>query len=479
MSNSQKHQQMPAFSPPRSSTESAADHGGVMDEANLEASAMVEMHHAGGEEGAVSPAFQVDDFVGSMRGPAIFSSMRRPSKNPSRQLMTSSPNRGGGVGHFMNSNTFHEHDEGEITPSSTNNTSMSHADSVFATPITATQVTAITIYPSSRPVVPGGATGGCERDCGAGLVREFAQRARAKPSRNPLIGNLDDVNLKTLVEEPEMRSLEKKTPAIYDEDLPPKHLYHPFPDPITGLRTDRAGRPTTRLRGHCLEPTPGPSDWESQHPRRHGMEYPLHAMQVGSWVYTVALFALFFAVVVPSMVWVEVPWTYFISVVVVASGLGIIVMGSQMLTQYLDVVDRSCTGSYCFFCSRRTSVTSKHCKACNKCVDDFDHHCKWLNTCVGKRNYSTFFVFVLSTVLALVVLMLVSIVLLSVYWSEIGELRGGSGGRALQVLLILTAVLCGLGSLPTGHLLCFHIFLWYRGMSTYDWMARDTSRPAS
>ena len=35
---------------------------------------------------------------------------------------------------------------------------------------------------------------------------------------------------------------------------------------------------------------------------------------------------------------------------------------------------------------------------CDNCVDSCDHHCQWLNNCVGRRNYTSFIVFLVSGV---------------------------------------------------------------------------------
>ncbi|CAK65155.1 unnamed protein product (macronuclear) [Paramecium tetraurelia] len=54
--------------------------------------------------------------------------------------------------------------------------------------------------------------------------------------------------------------------------------------------------------------------------------------------------------------------------------------------------------SYCLVCQAHVQEKTKHCWSCNKCVSKFDHHCIWLNNCIGDKNYSYFFVLVLSLV---------------------------------------------------------------------------------
>jgi len=56
---------------------------------------------------------------------------------------------------------------------------------------------------------------------------------------------------------------------------------------------------------------------------------------------------------------------------------------------------------YCHVCFVCVQNGTKHCSQCNKCVQKFDHHCKWLNTCFGGDNYSFFFYWLVSVLMAL------------------------------------------------------------------------------
>ena len=50
----------------------------------------------------------------------------------------------------------------------------------------------------------------------------------------------------------------------------------------------------------------------------------------------------------------------------------------------------------CPRCEVLTTPRSQHCSLCDKCVEGWDHHCPWLNNCIGAYNRRSFFIFLLS-----------------------------------------------------------------------------------
>ncbi|XP_022257839.1 protein S-acyltransferase 21-like [Limulus polyphemus] len=167
-------------------------------------------------------------------------------------------------------------------------------------------------------------------------------------------------------------------------------------------------------------------------------------------------------------------------------------------------------------------MRSKHCSACNKCVGDFDHHCKWLNNCVGGRNYKVFLFCVGSGLVGSLIVLVLCLVLTVAYFDEYSWINntepsnGSSSNSDFQPVstmptsfipsnstfystnitsgytfyvfvpveknVWLAVVICSeaLALLAVGllgHLLAFHAYLFYRGLSTYDYITQRRDKP--
>ncbi|XP_021086428.1 palmitoyltransferase ZDHHC1 isoform X4 [Mesocricetus auratus] len=154
---------------------------------------------------------------------------------------------------------------------------------------------------------------------------------------------------------------------------------------------------------------------------------------------------------------------------------------------------------HCNLCDVDVSARSKHCSACNKCVCGFDHHCKWLNNCVGERNYRLFLHSVASALLGVLLLVLVATYVFVEFFVNPMRLRTNQHFEVLKnhtdvwfvflpaapvetqapAILALAALLIFLGLLSTallGHLFCFHMYLIWHKLTTYEYIVQH--RPA-
>ncbi len=119
------------------------------------------------------------------------------------------------------------------------------------------------------------------------------------------------------------------------------------------------------------------------------------------------------------------------------------------------------TDYFCLDCNGYVQGSSKHCKSCKRCTSGFDHHCKWINNCVGSRNYSWFIAMIIAQKLVLALYLASAIVLivrdsdqvdaaLAVFWAV------GVCALAMWVFVV--------------NLIVFHIVLWCKGMTTYEFL---------
>lgn len=135
--------------------------------------------------------------------------------------------------------------------------------------------------------------------------------------------------------------------------------------------------------------------------RVHGFRWPLHPLQVLSWVVFGGDVLVYLIICIPMIetvaAQVVVTSCFVISVIFLVVSTFIATKCDPMDPYVLR--DESLFKEeeldelpYCGLCATTVQARSKHCRVCKKCVDCFDHHCMWLNNCIGGDNYRAFFV---------------------------------------------------------------------------------------
>lgn len=259
--------------------------------------------------------------------------------------------------------------------------------------------------------------------------------------------------------------------------------------------------------------------------RTNGWSWPPHPFQLLAWLLYVYFAVTGFGVFVPLLPPHWIPAGYICTGIMFVGHLCVHVMAVSVdPADYnvrmksdrgpVPVFDRSkhahvIENCHCYLCQVDVGPKSKHCSACNKCVANFDHHCRWLNNCVGSRNYRLFLHSVVSALLGVCLVLIFASYVFIEFFLDPAKLRSdqhflvqnGTGvwfvflpvaplRSAAAVIPVLAAVTMALGLLSSVllcHLLCFHIYLMWNRLSTYEYIVRqrhrldtrDTRKPAA
>lgn len=65
---------------------------------------------------------------------------------------------------------------------------------------------------------------------------------------------------------------------------------------------------------------------------------------------------------------------------------------------FFQIIERFDPNHLCPECEVIRTERSRHCNICNRCVERFDHHCPWINNCVGTRNHGHFYLYIVTTI---------------------------------------------------------------------------------
>ncbi|OMJ92748.1 hypothetical protein SteCoe_4374 [Stentor coeruleus] len=220
--------------------------------------------------------------------------------------------------------------------------------------------------------------------------------------------------------------------------------------------------------------------------RLNGFKMPFHLYQLSSWLYLVLCIAEYYIFLFPFR---RDEDFYFLSSMFDFSLILVLFFG--FLTTKSDPTDTLVRSSWnnamqagdsqcnykCMICNAPIYRKSKHCMDCNRCTEDFDHHCKWLNNCIGRKNYRVFWALLLSFQINQATL-LASSIIFTYYCIEnpekIEHLTKSAyhldGYVSLVAINIIFSVFSAIIVFTNGYLICFHIFLKFKGVTTYEYI---------
>ncbi|XP_023646186.1 palmitoyltransferase ZDHHC1 isoform X1 [Paramormyrops kingsleyae] len=248
--------------------------------------------------------------------------------------------------------------------------------------------------------------------------------------------------------------------------------------------------------------------------RTNGWSWPPHPFQLLAWLLYAYFAVVGFGVFVPLLPPHWIPAGYICTGVTFVCHLLVHLTavsidpadGNVRAKSYkgpLPVFDRTkhahvIENCHCYLCEVAVSPKSKHCSACNKCVASFDHHCRWLNNCVGSRNYWLFLHSVISALLGVFLVALLASYVFIQFFLDPSTLRSdkhfevsngtlvwfvflpvapvSTSGPAIPALAGITVAIGLLSALLLGHLLCFHMYLMWNRLSTYEYIVRQRHR---
>ncbi|XP_041846582.1 LOW QUALITY PROTEIN: palmitoyltransferase ZDHHC1 [Melanotaenia boesemani] len=259
--------------------------------------------------------------------------------------------------------------------------------------------------------------------------------------------------------------------------------------------------------------------------RTNGWTWPPHPFQLLAWTLYIYFAVTGLGVFVPLLPAHWIPAGYICTGIMFTCHLCVHVMAVSVdpadrnvkmksSRGPLPVFDRSkhahvIENCHCYLCQVDVGAKSKHCSACNKCVSEFDHHCRWLNNCVGSQNYRFFLHSVVSALLGVCLVLVFAFYVFIEFFLDPSKLRTDkhflvrnetgvwfvflpvaplrSSAAVIPGLAAVTIALGLLSSVLLCHLLCFHLYLMWNRLSTYEYIVRqrhrldskDTKKPGS
>uniref|UniRef100_A0A672LVP4 Palmitoyltransferase n=1 Tax=Sinocyclocheilus grahami TaxID=75366 RepID=A0A672LVP4_SINGR len=244
--------------------------------------------------------------------------------------------------------------------------------------------------------------------------------------------------------------------------------------------------------------------------RTNGWSWPPHPFQLLAWMLYLYFAVTGFGVFVPLLPTHWIPAGYICTGITFVCHLFMHLMAVSIDPADYNVRAKSYKGPmpvfdrtkhahviencHCYLCEVDVGPKSKHCSACNKCVASFDHHFVFTSSsvchCVGP---------VVSAVLGIVLVVVIASYVFIQFFLDPSKLRSDkhfqqvrnesvvwfvflpvapvtTAGPAIPTLAGVTIALGLLSALLLGHLLCFHMYLMWNRLSTYEYIVLQRHR---
>lgn len=232
--------------------------------------------------------------------------------------------------------------------------------------------------------------------------------------------------------------------------------------------------------------------------RIHGLQLPLHPLQVIGWLVLIVIFSGTFTILTTPLLLPDLSF----ALLLLFSALFIVHVLTHLTVLLLDPADPQLRArpndkivpefdrnkhqhvienGRCHLCNITThGRRTKHCSICNKCVPRFDHHCKWLNNCIGSRNYPAFLICLVSTLIAALAvtgLALGELVFINVRlkWTNDDNMNNATTslpvpGTGSFILITIIGILSAVAAVLLIHLCFFHGYIACLGLTTYEYV---------
>lgn len=128
---------------------------------------------------------------------------------------------------------------------------------------------------------------------------------------------------------------------------------------------------------------------------------------------------------------------------------------------------------WCDTCGTYRPPRTSHCRLCDNCVSHTDHHCTFLNNCIGRRNYTSFITFLVTSILSSIYVITFSVY--HIYTRHLESLNPGSdqfgvdwSKRYDSAGSFVVAIMAFIVVIPLAGLLGYHAILLCSNRTTIE-----------